>query len=104
MRSPLIAAYLLAVCLPNLGMPAPAVRPQCQSHDEVAPQRMPSAVVHRSSGPQSHSTSAIDTHRRQTGNQQSDNRQLPGPVGLLLALGLVDGGSTTLHQTRTELH
>lgn len=109
MRSPLIAAYLLAVGLLNVGLSAPDARQRCQAHsDDVARQRTPSAVVHRSSalvpGAQSHHSSAIDTQRTHTGNQQSENRQLPEPVGLLLAFGLVDGGTTTPHQNRTEMH
>jgi hypothetical protein len=93
---------------------------QCQTHNDLDRQATPRPVLHRGTasinadgatvrpGAQSHKRSggpAIDTQPPQPGSQQTGNRQLPGPVGLLLALALVDGGSATRHETpRTQTH
>jgi hypothetical protein len=132
MRSSLISTHLLAACLLNVGMYASAaslsppphqaqtVPLQRQAHNDLDRQGTPSPVVHRGnaavvqysalvrSGVQSHKPSGsrtIDMQPPEPGNQQAGNRQLQGPVGLLLALALVDGGGATRHQTpRTEIH
>lgn len=120
MRSPLIAAYFLAI-----GIYAPAAS-LCQSLPPTAPKaqtvpqsRQPrteldwhgtrpgnarriadSAVVREGAASHQHSgVPAMDTKPRQPGDQQSGKPQMPGPVGLLLALALVDVGGAPPHET-----
>ena len=110
MRSSLITAYLLTV-----GMYAPAANvlqqfppapPQAQT---VPPQRQPQTELERQrsvtadavarTGAESQGGPATHTPAPQPGrSQHSGDRQLPGPVGLLLAVALLDGQGAAPHE------
>jgi hypothetical protein len=102
MRSSLIAAFLLTV-----GMYAPAssvsqqvsvAPPQAQT---VPRQRQARTGLDHQTAHRSRASIATNTPPMQL---ESGNRKMPAPVGLLLALGLLDGGAAP-HQTRqTEIH
>ena len=122
MRSSLIAAYLLTLGLYAPGAvvrqqfpPAPpqahTVPLQLQAQTELDRRGMAgirrgnasvvadSPVVRRvaeARPPGGPATYALPPH---PGNQQSGNRQLPGPVGLLLAVALLDGEGAAPHKS-----
>lgn len=125
MRSPLIAAYLLAV---GMYAPAASVRPSLppappqaqtmpqtrQVQTELDRHATPPPDIHRGNariiadsvlvrrGAVSHQPSggpATDAPLRQPGDGQTGKPQMPGPVGLLLALALVDSGGAAPHET-----
>jgi hypothetical protein len=106
MRSPLIAAWLLTV---GMYAPAAGIRhqfPPTLVQAEAIPSQPPAdrrgtstvigdgAVGRARAASQQASLSLVPRMRRaQPGNQPAD-RKLPGPVGLLLALALVDSEGT----------
>lgn len=125
MRSPLIAACLLAIGMyapaASLRQSLPPAVPQAQTvpqprqtqaefgrhatpppdihrgNDRIIPD---SVVVRRGAG--SHHTAAgptTDTPPRQPNDRQTSKPQMPAPVGLLLALALVDSGGAAPHAT-----
>jgi len=119
MRSSLIAAYLLTI-----GMYAPAAPPQAQTappqpraqteldrqgtqppgirRDNASVTANSVLVRGRAKSHQPSGGPATDTQAR---NQQSGNRQLPQPVGLLLALALLDGAGATPQETpQSKIH
>lgn len=125
MRSALIAAYLLAIGMyapaASLRQSLPPAVPQAQT---VSQPRQPqtdldrhatpppdihrgnaqiiadSAAVRRGAAWHQHSGGlTTDTQPRPPGDQQSGKPQVPGPVGLLLALALVDSGGAAPHET-----
>ena len=124
MRSPLIAAYLLAI-----GMYAPAASlrqslPPAVPPTQTVPQPRQTQTefdrhgthppdIHRGNariiadsvvvrrGAASHQPSgdpATDTQPRQPNDRQTGKPQMPAPVGLLLALALVDSGGAAPHE------
>jgi hypothetical protein len=74
------------------------VPPQTQT---VPPQRQARTELDHQSAYGSRASSAIKAPAMQL---ESGNRQMPGPVGLLLALGLLDGGATPHQTPQTEIH
>ena len=119
MRSSLIAAYLLTI-----GMYAPAAPPQAQTappqprvQTELDGQGTQPPGIRRDNASvtansvlargraKSHQPSGGPATDMQPRNQQSGNRQLPQPVGLLLALALLDGAGATPQETpQSNIH
>lgn len=115
MRSLLIAACLLAVgtYAPSAGI-CQQSSPPPQDQTVPAPRAAQIGSDRRTAVPQSHRASSADnsvvrrsaelhpppgasaagTHLSEPGHQHTGNAPLPGPVGLLLALSLVDSGGT----------
>jgi len=119
MRSSLIAAYLLTI-----GMYAPAAPPQAQTappqprvQTELDRQGTQPPGIRRDNASvtansvlargraKSHQPSGGPATDTQPRNQQSGNRQLPQPVGLLLALALLDGAGAAPRETpQSNIH
>ncbi len=125
MRSPLIAVYLLAIGMyapaASLRQSLPPAVPQAQTvpqprqtQTEFDRHGTPPPDIHRGNariiadsvvvrrGAASHQPSggpATDTQPRQPNDRQTGKPQMPAPVGLLLALALVDSGGAAPHET-----
>lgn len=123
MRSPLIAAYLLAIGMyapvASLRQSLPPAQAQTvpqpsQPQTELDRRGTPPPDIHRGiariiadgvvvrRGAASHQPSgspATDTQPRQPNDRRTGKPQMPAPVGLLLALALVDSGGAAPHET-----
>ena len=115
MRSSLIAA-----CLLTMGMYASAAPPQAQTapaqpqaQTELDRQGTQPPGIHRDNASVTANSVLVrgraNSHQPSTDtqprNQQSGNRQLPQPVGLLLALALLDGAGAAPRETpQSNIH
>jgi hypothetical protein len=119
MRSSLIAAYLLTMGMyaPAAPLQAQTAPPQPQAQTELDRQgTQPPGILRDNASvtansllvrgrAKSHQPSGGPATDTQPRNQQSGNRQLPQPVGLLLALALLDGaGAAPQEAPRSEIH